>query len=395
MLNLTYSYKLQPTAEQIEIIKHNLDVCKSVWNHALYVRKLWYNSRSCEINKCSIKSEYIVKPFEYPNYHFQSSELTKAKKTNEFLKSGNAQAMQQTLRKLDRAFNDMKSKGMGFPRYKKNLKSFNVLGKFEVIGNCLKMPLLKSIKFRKSREIPDGFKIKQVQIIKKASGYYANVMIELDVNITQPTPHGHALGIDVGIQSMIATSDGLIIPRPKFLDKALRKIQLLQRKLRNKTIGSTKWKKLQHRIALLHEGVSNRRKDFHFKLAHKLCEDTGMIFVEDINFVAWSKGLFRKQSLDMGLGQFFNILQYVCSITDTYFAKVDKNYTSQTCPNCGTHTGKKELNVRVHHCSECGYKQDRDVAAAEVIRNRGLENIAVGTTVIKQPSNGVLAGASA
>lgn len=118
-----------------------------------------------------------------------------------------------------------------------------------------------------------------------------------------------------------------------------------------------------------------------------------MIFVEDINFVSWSKGLFGKQSLDMGLGQFFNILEYVCFITDTYFAKVDKNYTSQICPNCGTHTGKKDLSVRVHNCPECGYTQDRDVAASEVIRNRGLE--AVGTTVYKQPSNGVLAGASA
>ena len=147
--------------------------------------------------------------------------------------------------------------------------------------------------------------------------------------------------------------------------------------------------------ALLHEAVANKRKDDHFKLAHQLCENTGMIFVEDINFGSWSKGLFCKQSLDMGLGQFFNILEYVCSRTDTYFAKVDKNYTSQICPNCGTHTGKKELNVRVHSCPECGYEQDRDVAAAEVIRNRGLENIAVGTTVIKQRSNGVLAGAKA
>jgi putative transposase len=393
MLNLTCNYKLQPTSEQIEIIEHNLNVCKSVWNRALYIRKLWYNSRSCKINQCSLLHEYIVEPFEYPNYHNQSAELTLAKKTDTFLKSGNAQALQQTLRKLDRAFNDMKSKGMGFPRYKKKAKSFNLLGSISVQSNSIKMPLLGYIKFKKSRDIPKGFKIKQIQIIKKASGYYANLMIELDVNVVQPTPHGHAIGIDAGIQSMIATSDGLVLSRPKFLDKALRKIKLLQRKLRNKKKGSNKWNQLQHRIALLHEGVSNRRKDYHFKLAHQLCDGVGMIFVEDINFVSWSKGLFRKQSLDMGLGQFFNILEYVCSKTDTYFAKVDKDFTSQICPNCGTHTGKKELNVRVHQCTECGYKQDRDVAAAEVIRNRGLE--AIGTMVYKQPSNGVLAGASA
>ena len=386
-MHLTYNYKLQPTAKQIEIIEHNLDVCKSVWNYALYIRKLWYNSRSCEINKCSLHSEYIVKPFEYPNYHAQSSELTLAKKTNSFLKSGNAQAMQQTLRKLDRAFNDMKSKGMGFPRYKKKMKSFNLISnKIELNGNYLKMPLLKNIKLRKSRDIPDGFKIKQVQVIKKASGYYANLMMALDVDVPTPTPHGHPIGIDVGIQSMLATSDGLTITRPKFLDKALRKIKLLQRKLRNKTIGSNKWHKLQHRIALLHEAIANRRKDFHFKLAHQLCNQAGMIFVEDINFKSWSKGLFCKQSLDMGLGQFFEILEYVCSQTDTFFSKVDKDFTSQICPNCNTHTGKKDLSIRVHKCQECGYKNDRDIAASEVVRNKGLENIAVGAPVIKRTS---------
>ena len=391
MLNLSYNYKIKPTKEQIEKIEHNLNVCRSVWNYALAQRKLWYNSRSCDINKCSIISEYIVPPFEYPTYHRQSSELTKAKKTNEFLKSGNAQAMQQTLRKLDRAFKDMKSKGLGFPRFKKRMKSFTLISnKIEINNKFIKMPLLQNVRFVKSRDIPDGFKIKQVQIIKKASGYYANLALELDVDIPTPQPNGHAIGIDMGIQSMLATSDSLTIKRPKFLDKVLRKIQLLQRVLKRKQKGSNNWKKLQKRIALLHEKVANKRKDFHFKLSHQLCRSAGMIFVEDINFTAWSKGMFSKQSLDMGLGQFFTFLEYVCSQTDTYFAKVDKNHTSQLCPNCGTHTGKKELNQRNHSCPECKYEQDRDVAAAEVVMKRGLS--AVGSPVQKQPSNGVLSG---
>lgn len=381
MLNLTYNYKLKPNKEQIEIIEHSLDVCKSVWNHALYERKLWYNSRSCKVNMCSLHSEYIVEPFEYPSYHNQSAKLTLAKKNNAFLKSGNAQAMQQTLRKLDKAFNDMKGKNMGFPRYKKKMKSFNLPCSASIDGEYLKMPLLKKVKIRKSREVPEGFKIKQVQIIKKASGYYANLMIELDVNVPKPTPHGHAIGIDVGILNMLSTSDGLVIPRPKFLDKALRKIQLLQRKLKKKSLGSNNWKKLQHRIALLHEAVANRRKNYHFKLAHQLCRDVGMMFVEDINFTSWSQGLFGKQSLDMGLGQFFTILEYVGSQTDTYFCKVDKNYTSQICPNCGTNTGKKELSERVHHCQECGFEIDRDIAASMVIRDRGLNIVAAGASV--------------
>lgn len=401
MLTLNYTYKLKPTIKQIADIEHNLNVCKSVWNYALAQRKLWYNSRSCDINKCSIKSEYIVEPFEYPDYHKQSAELTEAKKTNNFLKSGNAQALQQTLRKLDRAFNDMKAKGCGFPRFKKKLKSFVLIptkNKCQLKGNKLVgVPMLKTLKVINSRDIPEGFIIKQIQIIKKASGYYINLAIELNVDLPTPIPHGHALGIDVGIQSMLVTSDGLTIPRPKFLDKKLRKIKLLQRKLRNKKLGSNKWKKLNNRIALLHEAVANKRKDYHFKLSHSLTKDIGMVFVEDINFVSWSKGMFSKQSLDMGIGQFITILKYVCFRTDTYFEKVDKNHTSQICSNCGTHTGKKELNERIHSCPECGYENDRDIVAAEVIRNRGLEtlNTAVGAPVVKQPSDGVLAGAIA
>ena len=283
----------------------------------------------------------------------------------------------QTLRKLDRAFNDMKEQGKGFPRYKKSLKSFNLLTtKASLVGNRLSsVPLLKELRVKNSRDIPDGFKIKQIQIIKKASGYFANLIIQLDVDVPTPFPHGHALGIDVGIQSMLATSDGLILSRPKFLDVALRKIKLLQRRLKKKVLGSNNWKKMQHKIALIHDHVANKRKDYHFKLAHKLCSEVGMIFVEDINFTSWSKGMFCKQSLDMGLGQFFEILKFVCFKTDTYFSLVDKNYTSQICPNCGTHTGIKELNIREHNCSECGYKQDRDVAAAEVIKLRGLATV--------------------
>ncbi|WP_017303866.1 helix-turn-helix domain-containing protein [Spirulina subsalsa] len=138
MLNLTYNYKIIPTKEQTEKIELNLTVCQSVWNYALAQRKLWSNSRSCQVNACSIRSEYIVAPFEYPNYPTQSANLTQAKKTNDFLKSGNAQAMQQTLRKLDRAFNDMKSKGLGFPRFKRNMKSFNLVSSRQVRKNSLK-----------------------------------------------------------------------------------------------------------------------------------------------------------------------------------------------------------------------------------------------------------------
>jgi putative transposase len=102
-----------------------LSVCKSVYNYALAERKHWYSSRKSPVNSCSLISEYII-PADapYPNYNYQAKQLTIAKKTNPDLKSVNAQVLQQTLKTLDKAFSDMKSKGYGFPRFKKQMKSF-------------------------------------------------------------------------------------------------------------------------------------------------------------------------------------------------------------------------------------------------------------------------------
>ncbi|MEA5565609.1 zinc ribbon domain-containing protein [Anabaena sp. UHCC 0399] len=61
-----------------------------------------------------------------------------------------------------------------------------------------------------------------------------------------------------------------------------------------------------------------------------------------------------------------------------YFAKVNPDGTSQICPNCNHHTGKKELSERVHYCSECGFQTDRDVAAAMVVMQRGLAAVGYG-----------------
>jgi putative transposase len=138
------------------------------------------------------------------------------------------------------------------------------------------------------------------------------------------------------------------------------------------------------KIAKVHQIIAETRKDFHYQLAHRLCDGNGMIFVEDIDFKSWSRNMFCQHNLDASFGQFFQILSHVCWKRDVYFAKVDKNYTSQICPNCGVHTGKKKLNERIHTCPECGFSCHRDFAASLVIKNRGLN--AVGQPVSQNAS---------
>ena len=384
MLTLTYEYKLDPTTEQIAYIENTLDVCRSVWNFALRHRKDWCKSRKSPVNTCSIDKEYIMSVDEpFPNYHRQAKLLTEAKKNNDFLKSANAQVLQQTLRTLDRSWDDMKAKGFGVPRFKNKYRMrsfvFPQLNKNPISEKSIKLPGLKEVKWRMSRPIPDGFVPKQARIVRKASGYFVMLSLQLDVNVPNPLPHGHPRGLDLGLDKFVATSDGEEIKRPRFLKILQRKLELLQRRLRNKQKGSHNRRKLNQKIARLHQRITDTRKDWHFKLAHHLCDGAGMIFVEDINFVSWQRGMLSKSSADAGFGQFVNILQWVCWKTDIYFAKVNKDGTSQTCPNCGTHTGQKKLKVRIHNCSECGYTTTRDVAASQEVRNRGLK--AVGQIV--------------
>ncbi|NES74681.1 MULTISPECIES: RNA-guided endonuclease TnpB family protein [Okeania] len=393
MIALTYQYKLRPNQQQEAEINQILDVSRIVYNYALRERKDWLSSKKSPINSCSIISEYII-PADtpYPSYNNQAKSLTIAKKTNPKLKSVNAQVLQQTLKTLDQAFSEMKSLGKGFPRFKKKLRSFVFPA---MLKNCLgytkvKLPQLGWIKIRKSRPYPEAMTAKQARIVKKASGYYLMITFTSSESVPDNPVGKVSLGVDAGIENFVATSTGQLIKSPKFLLSQLRELKLLQRRLKKKTIRSNNWFKYQNKIAKLHEKIANTRRDWHFKLAHQLCNLADNIFVEDINFNSWSRGIVRKQSLDSGIGQFINeILPFVCWKRGKYYAKVDKNHTSQECPGCGQRQ-KKKLSERSHNCSSCGYQINRDIAAAKVIRNRGL--IAVGHTVNQNACGDVLAG---
>ncbi|PSO85904.1 MAG: transposase [Cyanobacteria bacterium QS_3_48_167] len=381
MLTLSYEYKLEPTKAQILQIDEWLEFCRKVYNHALASRKAWVNSRKCSVHDCSIQSEYIIPAdAKRPTYASQCKELAAAKKEYPDLKFPQSHVLQQTLKRLENAFVGMWERGFGFPMFKKvgGLRSFVFpeLGKEVIKGKHIKLPKLGWVKLRLSRPIPDGFQqIKQARVIRKAKGYFVVLSLQSDVSVPEVSLSGYPIGIDMGLESFLATSENELIARPKFLDCAYGKLKSLQRKLKFKKKGSRNWNQVKQRIARLHFHIFCKRKDWHFKLAHRLCDGVGAIFAEDLNLKAMSRGMLCKHTWDASFGQFLEILRWVCFKRGVYFAKVDPNGTSQICPNCPTHTGKKPLSVRTHHCLECGYAGNRDVVAAQVLRERGLSTV--------------------
>jgi putative transposase len=384
VFNLTYEFKLKPTVAQVIIFEDWLEQCRGVYNWALAERKDWFKSRSCQINACSIRAEYIIPAsVPRPTYASQCKGLTQARATIPALKAVQVHVLQQTLKRLERAFVNMWEQKHGFPRFKKvgKMRSFVFpqMGVEPIKNSAVKLPKIGWVQFRQSREVPSDAILKQVRVVKRVSGWYAMLALQWDVLIPDIIPHGNPVGLDVGLTNFIATSDGLLIKRQKFFIDAERKLKLLQQSVSRKRIGSNNWKKAQKKVALLHEYVANCRKDWHRKLSHKICNDAGMVFVENLNLVGLSRGILGKHCLDAGFGQFFNILEQTCFKRGAYFQKVDARKTSQICPNCGTETGKKDLSERTHSCSSCGYITDRDVASAQVVLIRGLA--AVGHTV--------------
>ncbi|MDJ0744148.1 MAG: transposase [Xenococcaceae cyanobacterium MO_167.B27] len=386
MIVLTYRYKIKPTKQLFRQFDQYLDICRSVYNFAHAERKAWLESRKSRMDCCSILSEYIIAAdAPFPSYKNQAKALTEAKKKFPHLKLVNAQTLQQVLKRLDKAWSDFfKIPDRGFPRFrsKNRFRSFVFP---QLLKNCLdqrkvKLPSIGWIKIRQSRPYPIGFTPKQFQIVKKASGYYLMIVFQSTETVPDALPGKKSLGIDAGISNFIATSNQELIKSPKFLRSKLKKLKKLQLQLKNKTKGSNNWLKLQNKIALFHEKVSNARRDWLFKLAHHLCDQTDNIFIEDINYKSWSKGLFRKQSLDSGIGSFMNeILPFICWKRNKFYLKLNKDYSSQECPNCRLFTGKKLLNQRLHICPYCNIEVDRDIASSLILKQRG--KTAVGQPV--------------
>jgi putative transposase len=356
-----------------------MEICRGAFNYALRQIKDWCNSRKCLIDRCSLEKEYILPAdLSFPSEVYQLNSLPSAKKEFPNLQLVPSQVLQQAIKQLHRGWEYFQHRGHGFPRFKKygQFKSllFPQFKENPVTNLHIKLPKIGMVPINLHRPIPSGFVVKQVRIMRKADIWYASISLQSDVSIPDSVPHGHPIGVDIGLEKFLATSDGVLVKPPKFFKKLQSKLKLLQRRLSRKQKRSNNYEKQRIKVARLHHQIDNTRKDFHFKQAHALCDAGDMVFIEDLDYRVSAKGMFGKHMLDAAFGQFRTIVKYICWKRGKFFGEVDARGTSQECPQCGGEV-KKDLSVRVHHCLHCGYKTDRDVAAGQNIRNRGIARL--------------------
>jgi putative transposase len=331
--------------------------------------------------------------YPFPSYHQQQNNLPKAKKVFPRLASVPSQVLQTNIRRLHDAWDFFRERGYGFARFKKygQMKSilFPQFKTNPITGWQIRLPKLEKVQINLHRPIPEGFVVKQVRVVRKAKGWFAVIAIESDISMPDPVPHGHCIGVDIGLLSYCATSDGFVEPGRKFFKTEHRRLKVLQRRLTKKeklrptsnafevesgvhSARSANYEKARKKVEKQHNHIAFKRKDYQFKLAHKLCDMADTIFVEDIDFRIMAKGFLGKHTIDAAFGQFRTILKYVGKRRNVFVGEVDSKGSSQVCPNCRIEV-RKELSDRLHSCPECLYVVDRDIASAQELCNRGIE----------------------
>jgi IS605 OrfB family transposase len=196
--------------------------------------------------------------------------------------------------------------------------------------------------------------------------WYMNVTVEM-TRAEQPkaqTLNESAIGIDLGLKDLMATSNGFKVEAQNFYRDLEPKLAVAQR------AGK------KDRTKALHAKIGNRRKDFLHKLSTNLIASNAAIFVGNVNASGLAKTSMAKSVLDSGWSTFRTMLQYKCDDAGVWFKEVNESYSTQECSVCREKSGPKGqdgLKVRQWTCVHCNTLHDRDTNAAINIRQRGLD----------------------
>ena len=240
---------------------------------------------------------------------------------------------------------------------------------FALHGKRLYVAKAGDIRVEWSRDLPSV--PSSVTVIREPDGrYYASFVVEREAI---PLPGcDREVGIDLGLASLIVTSDGEIIGNPRFLRAKERKLARAQRGLSRKRKGSANRGKARQRVAVLHRRVRETRLDHAHKTALRLVRDNQAVYAEDLAVSGLMRTKLARSVADAGWSQLMRCVEDKAAHYGRTFARIGRfEPTSQVCSACGLKDGPKPLSVRQWACAACGTVHDRDVNAAKNILAAG------------------------
>ena len=280
LMPTTLHFRLYPSRKQEARLSSALEACRHLWNGALSNRKQrWQDER---------------RP---TSYNYQQVVLTAERHVNSELLEVYSQVAQDVLHRLDNAFNAFFKHRLRYPRFKKFSQTgsftypqaYNGSVKVDVLRKRLYLSRIGNVKTVLHRPIPKDSRPKTCTVVREPDGrWFASLVFEEVVPLQNIGPMitylqpKTPIGVDLGLLSLITTSDGDTFEHPHVLRKAERRLKRLQRNLSHKKRGSKNRLKARHRVASQHARVRRQRLDFHHKLSARMVDGHDFLAFEDL-----------------------------------------------------------------------------------------------------------------
>ncbi len=361
-----YKYTIYPTKEQESFFQQSFGCSRFIYNWGLSKKIEAYN-----------KDKHTISCFNLIN------EMAKLKQTEDhkWLNDVYSQSLQMPLRNLDNAFTSFFKKNNDFPKFKtkhhsKKSVQFPQGIKVNFENNTIFVPKVKTVKCILYRKF-EG-RIQTTTISQTSSGkYFASILVEdgKELPLKKKIKPSKTTGVDLGIKHFAILSTSEKIDNPRYFEKQSKKIAQQQRQFSKKQKGGKRREKARIKLAKTYEKITNQRNDFLHKLSHKLvCENqTTALCFEDLNIA----GMMKNHHLAGAIGsaswsKFLQFVKYKCEWNGVNFIQIGRwDASSKTC-TCGFKNEKLTLAQREWTCEKCGTTHDRDILAANNIKQFAL-----------------------
>ena len=309
----------------------------------------------------------------------------------------NSDVLQRNIAHLDTAFANFWRHGRGFPRFLRKLDSFEYKPKQvkikEVRGNyaSIYLPGIGNTKIHNSRNIGLIQEIRTANVKKAGGSCYVSILVKIPSKLRPTLSIDQATGvtgIDVGINKLVALSDGSFVENihPSTNPRTARRLVIRQRSASRKVKGSNNKTKAYQRLGKMQHKIAQKREAYLWKAASKIVKTADVVAHENLNVPgrikrakpkfdgnggylkngAAAKSGLNKQIADASWGTVFQMVGWLALKAGKPVIAVNPKNTSRECPCCG-HIDKINRNGEKFLCTNCGWLGHADLKASRTM----------------------------